>query len=246
MGDRSAPLGSATRGGLPLRRMSGGPRRRTAGCLCSSGSYGGGFVNGGSSQPSPRGRVSLAQGVLVVSFNYRVGRFGTFAIHSSRKQNADGGLLGNYGYLDQIAALKWVQRNIAAWGRSGERHLIGESAGGRSINTLVTSPMAQGLFAKAVIMSGGDGHSATSGSLAQAEQIGVTVRDEQGHRRRRPERADQAASAQCRGCHGWSQPGGDVRPRRQTADIWVPVRGWQDRGRLRNGLEDGRLAKVRP
>ena len=136
--------------------------------------FGGGFVNGGSSQPLSSGARLARQGVLVVSFNYRVGRFGTFAHPQLTQQDADGGLLGNYGYMDQIAALKWVQRNIAAFGGDPANvTLFGESAGGRSINTLVTSPMAQGLFAKTLIMSGGDGHSANAGSLAQAEQIGV-------------------------------------------------------------------------
>jgi len=143
--------------------------------------FGGGFVNGGSSPAVYSGASLARQGVLVVSFNYRVGRFGTFAHPQLTQQNADGGLLGNYGYMDQIAALKWVQRNIAAFGGDPANVTVfGESAGGRSINTLVTSPMAQGLFAKAVIMSGGDGHSANVGSLAQAEQIGVLFATSKG------------------------------------------------------------------
>jgi para-nitrobenzyl esterase len=143
--------------------------------------FGGGFVNGGSSPPVYTGVNLARRGVLVVSFNYRVGRFGTFAHPQLTQQNADGGLLGNYGYMDQIAALKWVQRNIAAFGGDPANVTVfGESAGGRSINTLVTSPMAQGLFAKAVVMSGGDGHSANVGSLAQAEQIGVLFATSKG------------------------------------------------------------------
>jgi para-nitrobenzyl esterase len=143
--------------------------------------FGGGFVNGGSSQPVSSGANLARQGVLVVSLNYRVGRFGTFAHPQLTQQNADGGLLGNYGYLDQIAALKWVQRNIAAFGGDPANVTVfGESAGARSVNTLVTAPMAQGLFAKALIMSGGDGHSANVGSLAQAEQIGVLFATSKG------------------------------------------------------------------
>jgi para-nitrobenzyl esterase len=136
--------------------------------------FGGGFVNGGSS-PSVYSGVNLArQGVLVFSFNYRLGRFGSFAHPQLTQQNADDRVVGNYGYMDQIAALKWVQRNIAAFGGDPANVTVfGESAGGRSINTLVTSPMAQGLFAKVVIMSGGDGHSANLGTLGEAEQIGV-------------------------------------------------------------------------
>ncbi len=137
--------------------------------------YGGGFVNGGSSPPVYSGSPLARQGILVFSFNYRVGRFGTFAHPQLTKQNADGGLLGNYGYMDQIAALKWVQRNIAAFGGDPANvTIVGESAGGRSVNTLVTSPMARGLFGKAVIMSGGDGTSANVSRLAEAEKVGLT------------------------------------------------------------------------
>ena len=143
--------------------------------------YGGGFVNGGSSPAVYSGANLARQGLLVFSFNYRVGRFGTFAHPQLTQQNSDGGLLGNYGYMDQIAALKWVKRNIAAFGGDPANvTIVGESAGGRSVNTLVTSPMAQGLFAKAVIMSGGDGHSANVDGLGEAEKIGVAFAASKG------------------------------------------------------------------
>jgi para-nitrobenzyl esterase len=143
--------------------------------------YGGGFVNGGSSPPVYSGADLARHGIVVFSFNYRIGRFGTFAHPQLTQQNADGGLLGNYGYMDQIAALKWVQRNIAAFGGDPANvTLVGESAGGRSINTLMTSPLAEGLFARAVIMSGGDGHSANAGGLGEAEKVGVTFAASKG------------------------------------------------------------------
>ena len=143
--------------------------------------YGGGFVNGGSSPAVYSGANLARQGTLVFSFNYRVGRFGTFAHPQLTQHNADGGLLGNYGYMDQIAALKWVQRNIAAFGGDPANvTIVGESAGGRSVNTLVTSPMAQGLFAKAVIMSGGDGTSANVSGIGEAEKIGIAFAASKG------------------------------------------------------------------
>jgi para-nitrobenzyl esterase len=91
--------------------------------------------------------------VVLVSFNYRLGRFGFFAFPALLNE---GGPVGNYAMMDQIAALKWVQRNIAAFG--GDPHqvtIFGESAGGRSVNVLVASPEAKGLFIRAVVESGG-------------------------------------------------------------------------------------------
>jgi para-nitrobenzyl esterase len=139
--------------------------------------YGGGFVNGGSSPPTYAGARLAKQGVVLVSFNYRLGRFGFFA-HPGLARERDGGqlddgLAGNYGVMDQLAALKWVQRNVAAFGGDPANvTIIGESAGGMSVNTLLTSPMAQGLFARAVVMSGGDGGTQDPG-MAVAEQAGV-------------------------------------------------------------------------
>lgn len=117
--------------------------------------YGGGFVNGGSSPAVYDGSEFAKQDVIFVSFNYRVGRFGFFAHPALTKEDPDG-LKGNYGFMDQIAALKWVQTNIQAFG--GDPYqvtLVGESAGGFSIHTLMNSPLAKGLFQRAIIQSGG-------------------------------------------------------------------------------------------
>jgi para-nitrobenzyl esterase len=117
--------------------------------------YGGGFVNGGSSPAVYDGSAFARRGVAFVSFNYRLGRFGFFGHPALTKESPDGPL-GNYGYLDQIAALHWVQRNIAAFGGDPRNVTIfGESAGGGSVLTLLTSPMAKGLFHKAIVESGG-------------------------------------------------------------------------------------------
>jgi len=135
--------------------------------------YGGGFVNGGASPPTYSGAELAKQGALVVSFNYRIGRFGFFAHPQLTRETGTSGIVGNYGFMDQIAALEWVKRNVAAFGGDPANVTIaGESAGGMSVNTLLTSPMSKGLFAKAVVMSGGDGAAAPT-PLADVERIGM-------------------------------------------------------------------------
>jgi para-nitrobenzyl esterase len=117
--------------------------------------YGGGFVNGGSSPAVYDGTHFAESGVVFVSFNYRVGRFGFFAFPALTKEDPNA-LLGNYAFLDQIAALKWVRKNIAKFGGdTGNVTLFGESAGGGSVLTMMTTPLARGLFHKAIIESGG-------------------------------------------------------------------------------------------
>ncbi|WP_420139308.1 carboxylesterase/lipase family protein [Sphingomonas sp.] len=113
--------------------------------------HGGGFVNGGSSAPVYSGAAFARDGVVLVSLNYRLGRFGFFA-HPALMAEGGG---GNFGFRDQIAALEWVKTNIAAFGGDPANvTLFGESAGGISVHVLMTSPMAKGLFAKAIVQSG--------------------------------------------------------------------------------------------
>jgi len=117
--------------------------------------YGGGFVNGGSSPAVYDGSTFARDGIVFVSFNYRLGRFGFFAFPALTKEDPNG-LHGNYAYMDQLAALHWVQNNIAAFGGDPKNVTVfGESAGGGSVHMLLTSPLAQGLFARAIIESGG-------------------------------------------------------------------------------------------
>jgi para-nitrobenzyl esterase len=145
--------------------------------------YGGGFVNGGGSPPTYSGANLARQGIVFVSFNYRVGRFGTFAHPQLTRQAADGGLLGNYGHMDQLAALAWVRCNVAAFGGDpGNVTLVGESAGGASVHTLATSPLARNLFHKAVVMSGGDGGAIVGplANLAAVEKIGIDFAQAKG------------------------------------------------------------------
>jgi len=116
--------------------------------------YGGGFLNGGSAAPIYDGTDLAKHGVVIVSFNYRLGELGFFAHPAVLGENKDEAT-GNFGLLDQIAALKWVQKNIAAFGGDPSNVTIfGESAGGMSVNDLIASPMARGLFAKAISESG--------------------------------------------------------------------------------------------
>jgi para-nitrobenzyl esterase len=117
--------------------------------------YGGGFTGGSSSSSFTSGTQFAKQGVVLVAANYRVGRFGFFAFPALSKEHPDE-LKGNYAYMDQIAALKWVQQNIAAFGGDPNNVTIfGFSAGGVSVHSLLASPMASGLFHKAIVESGG-------------------------------------------------------------------------------------------
>ena len=140
--------------------------------------YGGGFVNGGSSPAVYDGSPFARDGVIFVSFNYRLGRFGFFA-HPALSAEKPGAPLANYAIMDQIAALKWVRRNIGAFGGdSGDVTICGESAGGMSVHVLMTSPAAAGLFQKAIVQSGGGRTSLLrgrplAGGPDSAEAIGV-------------------------------------------------------------------------
>ena len=116
--------------------------------------YGGAFVTGGSAIPIYDGTDLAKHGVVVVSFNYRLGELGFFA-HPALANDYIDEARGNFGLLDQIAALKWVQKNIATFGGDPNNVTIfGESAGGMSVNDLIASPMARGLFGKAISESG--------------------------------------------------------------------------------------------
>ena len=117
--------------------------------------YGGGFTGGSSSSPNTSGVGFAKQGVVLVAMNYRVGRFGFFA-HPALSRERPEENKGNYAYMDQIAALQWVKRNIAAFGGNPNNVTIfGFSAGGVSVHSMLASPQARGLFHKAIAESGG-------------------------------------------------------------------------------------------
>jgi para-nitrobenzyl esterase len=116
--------------------------------------HGGGFVAGGSSEPRQDGGNLSKKGVMVVSFNYRMGVFGFFA-HPELTKESEHHASGNYGLLDQVAALEWVKKNIAVFGGDPNNVTIfGESAGSFSVSALMASPLSQGLFHRAIGESG--------------------------------------------------------------------------------------------
>jgi para-nitrobenzyl esterase len=117
--------------------------------------YGGAFLIGSGSQILYNGRNLAEKGVVVVTINYRVNTLG-FMAHPLLSEESPNGVSGNYGLLDQMAALQWVERNIAAFG--GDPDLVtvfGQSAGGASVCDLMISPLAAGLFDRAISQSGG-------------------------------------------------------------------------------------------
>ena len=142
--------------------------------------HGGGYVNGGSSPAIYNGSEIARHGILFVSANYRLGRFGFFAHPALIAANE--GPAGNFAYMDQIAALQWVKRNAAAFGGDAAQvTVVGESAGGDALMHLITSPEGRGLFHRAVVMSG-DGRSHLIGGLPltggtthkpSADQVGI-------------------------------------------------------------------------
>ncbi|HVU33858.1 MAG TPA: carboxylesterase family protein, partial [Opitutaceae bacterium] len=136
--------------------------------------FGGGFVAGSTSEARQDGSALCRHGVIVVSLNYRLGVFGFLALPGLTKDSGHDAS-GNYGLMDQIAALRWVQRNIAAFGGDPDNVTIfGESAGAISVSALVASPLARGLFQKAIGESGGYFRDLEPlHSLGEAEAVGT-------------------------------------------------------------------------
>ncbi len=138
--------------------------------------HGGAWTSG--SGPIYQGEELAKKGVVYVSLNYRLGVFG-FLAHPELSKESPQQSSGNYALLDQIAALTWVQANIAAFGGDPSRVTIfGESAGSWSVHNLVGSPLAKGLFHRAIGQSGGRFSITTT--LAQAEQAGLRLAGEAG------------------------------------------------------------------
>ncbi|WP_445376543.1 carboxylesterase/lipase family protein [Niveispirillum fermenti] len=116
--------------------------------------HGGTLINGRGYNAMYDGTAMAGRGVIVVSINYRLGVLGYMAHPGLSAENPDG-ISGNYGLLDQIEALRWVRDNIAAFGGDpGNVTISGKSAGALSVMYLMASPLAKGLFAKAIVQSG--------------------------------------------------------------------------------------------
>ena len=117
--------------------------------------HGGGFVGGSGSGLGTAGNQFAKQGVILITINYRLGRLGHFAFPALSAEHPEEHK-GSYAYMDQIAALQWIQKNIAAFGGNPDNVTIfGFSAGGVSVHSLMTIPDAKGLFHKAISESGG-------------------------------------------------------------------------------------------
>lgn len=146
--------------------------------------YGGGFNEGSGAVAVYDGTELAKKGVIVVSLNYRVGPLG-FLAHPELTRESQHHASGNYGLLDQIAALQWVRRNIAAFGGDpAQVTIFGQSAGAISVAHLMRSPLAKGLFARAIAQSGPGllGRNALGGgaTLADREAAGAKYIESKG------------------------------------------------------------------
>lgn len=135
--------------------------------------HGGGFINGATNSPTYDGARLASEGVVVVTVGYRLGVFG-FLAHPELTTESAHRSSGNFGLEDQLAALRWVAANAAAFGGDPNNvTLFGQSAGGASVIDLFTSPQAKGLFHRAIVESGAARGGLTVTPLARAEQQGL-------------------------------------------------------------------------
>jgi para-nitrobenzyl esterase len=149
--------------------------------------HGGGFGEGSGSIAAYDGEGLANKGLVVVTINYRLGVFG-FLAHPELTKESSYKASGNYGLLDMIAALRWVRENIKAFGGDPARVTIGgQSAGGMAVHSMIASPLAKGLFYRAIVQSGGSslpggGISMGSRNLAAAEADGLKFAELKGVR----------------------------------------------------------------
>ena len=142
--------------------------------------YGGGFIAGDGSEPRYDGENMARKGIVTLTVNYRLTVFGFFA-HPELTKESPHHSSGNYGYLDQSAALRWVQQNIAAFGGDPKKVTIaGESAGSASVSAQMASPLSKNLIAGAIGESGSVLGTLPPSPMADAEQVGVTFANSLG------------------------------------------------------------------
>jgi para-nitrobenzyl esterase len=142
--------------------------------------HGGGFTGGAASCAVYDGKAMAERGIVFVSINYRLGVFGFFS-HPELSAASGKQASGNYGLMDQAFALRWVKENIAAFGGDPNAVTIaGQSAGSMSVNALVASPVARGLFHRAIAQSGGILGGRFSKTLKDAEAIGLDLQKKAG------------------------------------------------------------------
>ena len=141
--------------------------------------HGGAFLGGMGHDSLYLGGPMASRGVIVVTINYRLGVLG-FLAHPELSKESEQGVSGNYGLLDQIAALRWIRENIAAFGGDPGRITVdGQSAGGMSVCSLLTSPLTAGLLSGGIIQSGGPAKG-RGGKLADCEAFGVQFMEAAG------------------------------------------------------------------
>ena len=149
--------------------------RRVANCLFMVWIPGGGNFGGTSNTPAMDGERLALHGVVVVTTNYRLSVLG-FLAHPALSKESAHEVSGNYGLLDQIAALRWVQANIRQFGGDpGNVTIFGESAGSFNVSFLMVSPLAKGLFHRAIAQSGAVTTLGSALTLTQAQQNGATM-----------------------------------------------------------------------
>lgn len=218
--------------------------------------HGGGFQRGSSQKD---GEAMAKSGVVVVSINYRLGIFG-FLAHPQLSQESPHHVSGNYGLLDQIAALRWVQENISSFGRDSQRVTVfGESAGATSIGYLLVSPLAEGLFQRAILQS--PSRLAMPDVHLRENHLGLTAQEHLGEQiskdikqfrtlsteeiiRKGNLATDSYFGSQGRGEVGIRPESPVHRPEAQERPWWVFADGWVIPTDVSKMLEAGKITPV--
>lgn len=141
---------------------------------------GGAFINGSGNVPVYNGANLANKGLVVITINYRVGVIGFLAHHELTKESEHNSS-GNYGLMDQMQALKWIKKNITAFGGDPDKiTIMGQSAGASSVNYLTASPLAKGLFIRAIPLSGSNASMGPDMTLTSAEKTGAGFAKDMG------------------------------------------------------------------